>query len=112
MSEAENVDGLASTLTVAMDSMATKHVVAFYEISNLILDTVIMGIILYLILSLFVPTNQQLLDRLIADTSVIQQKSHLMPKWHVVGDSIHEMIVVGKDHMRKRQKFGNATCYF
>ena len=35
-----------------------------------------------------------------------------MPKWHVVGDSIHEMIVVGKDHMRKRQKFGRATCYF
>ena len=92
--------------------MATRHLLVFYEVSNLISDAVIAAILLYYILSLLVPTNTFLLDRLIEDTSIIQQKSHLMPKWHAVGDSIHEMVVVGKDHMRKRQRFGQATCYF
>ena len=35
-----------------------------------------------------------------------------MPKWHIVGDSIHEMVVVGKDHLRKRQRLKEASCYF
>ena len=35
-----------------------------------------------------------------------------MPKWHVVGDSIHEMVVVGKDHLRKRQRLREASSYF
>lgn len=52
--------------------MATRHFLVFYEVSNLISDAVIAAIVLYFILSLLVPTNTFLLDRLIEDTSIIQ----------------------------------------
>ena len=91
-----------TTLAISIDPVATRHFLVFYEVTDLVSDGVIAAIILYFILQLLVPTKTFLLDRLIEDTSIIQQRSHLMPKWHIVGDSIHEMVVVGKDHMRKR----------
>lgn len=40
----------------------------------------------------------------------LQKKSHLLPKFHILDDSLNEMIVVARDALINREHFRKATC--
>ena len=63
----------------------------------------VLGAILYLICAVcIVPTRDFLIDYLLSETMVVQQKSLLRPKWHTLSDSVQEMVVVGRDTVEHR----------
>ena len=74
VSLSESNDGTQSQngVTISLNPVMTKHFLTFYEVSNLITDFIIMGIVIYCILSCLVPSKTFLLNRIIEDTSIIQ----------------------------------------
>ena len=75
----------------------------YYTWADLVVFIVSISILLITICSTFiVPTREFLYDYLISETAVVQRNSHMRPKWHIMNDSVNEMVTVGRETIRHR----------
>ena len=87
------------------NALTTRHIVYYTEFLALLAQFVAIAICLYALLGCFcVPIRSELLEKLVNETAVVQTGSHLIPKYHVVGDSVKELVTVGRDTMAHRKK--------
>lgn len=88
--------------------LTTRHIVYFTEFFALLAQFVAIAICFYAILGCFcVPVRSELLERLVNETAVVQTGSHLIPKYRALGDSVKELVTVGRDTMAHRKKLSH-----
>ena len=88
----------------------TQNFISYYEWGDLLIYLFVMGVLLYwLFATLVVPTRDFLVDHIIAQTTIVQKSSHLTPKWHILNDSVAEMVTVGKDTITNRLKMRDTA---
>ena len=57
-----------------------------------------MGWLMYVLCRmLVVPSKEFLFDYMLASTTILQRASHMRPKWHILNDSVQEMVTVGRE---------------
>ena len=68
-------------------------------------------LVAYFVLQRFVPVKDFLIDHILKETAIVQQHSTVRPKWHIMSDSVTEMVTVGKDALRHRTKLKDSDYY-
>ena len=99
-------------VTVKASSSKLSHFLTFYTWADLMIFLTFLFAFLYVLASaLLVPTRSFLLDYLLGETTVIQRASHLHPKWHIMNDSVNEMVTVGRDTISHRERLRDSTFW-
>ena len=89
-----------------------SHYTGYYTWADLVTFLTVLATLLYILANaLVVPTRSLLLDYLLAETVVIQRASHLNPKWHIMNDSVQEMVTVGRDTISHRQRLRDSAFW-
>ena len=100
------------SVSVQADPWKVQHYVAYYTSADLLIFLTFLACFLYIVAGAFlVPTRSLLLDYLLAETSVIQRASHLQPKWHIMNDSVNEMVTVGRDTISHRERLRDSAFW-
>ena len=89
----------------------TNHYVTFFTWLDFAAGIGGVGLVLYAVLSVLVPTDFMFLTTMLDRTqSAVQTNSFLMPKFHVMNDSVNDMIAVAKDIINHKQRAPPGNC--
>ena len=98
------------SLTQNANALTLQHNYRHYNWIDFICSLGGLLFIVYIGLSAFIPTDTLLMDKLARRTLKVQRKSHLLPKYHILDDSLEEMITVGRDTLLNRSHLIKASC--
>ena len=98
-------------VTLISQPEVVHHYVTYFTWLDLVAGVGGIALILYFVLSLLVPTDFILKNTLLRQTqSAVQTHSNLMPKFHMMNDSVGEMLTVAKDMIHHRQRAPTGNC--